>query len=307
MIRKGVFAVVVLLAIFAVSGADSDINAQNNCAPQRTLLGGGFGSPAFGGFNVGNRLLIFGLTSDQRLVCFAENNPGSVVNIGPITGFAVDTALIGIDYRVQDGKLYGVGNAGGIYTIDTATATLSFVNSLTIALDGTSFGVDFNPAADRLRVISNTGQNLRHNVNAGGMTINDGTLTYTSPTMTAVAAIGVTGAAYTNNDLNANTATTLFDIDTVLDQTVIQSPANNGLLATTGKLTLDAADSVGFDIFSRLSAGAVVDNKGFAVLTAASDGRARFYTLELLTGKASLVGTFSLQDQMVDLAIPLNQ
>jgi hypothetical protein len=32
-----------------------------------------------------------------------------------------------------------------------------------------SFGVDFNPAADRLRIISDAGQNLAHNVNAGGV------------------------------------------------------------------------------------------------------------------------------------------
>jgi hypothetical protein len=31
-------------------------------------------------------------------------------------------------------------------------------------LDGTWFDVDFNPAANRLRVISVRGQNLRHNL-----------------------------------------------------------------------------------------------------------------------------------------------
>ena len=45
------------------------------------------------------------------------------------------------------------------------------MSQLTIPLDGTVFGVDFNPAADRLRIISDTGQNLRHNVNAGGVTL----------------------------------------------------------------------------------------------------------------------------------------
>lgn len=29
-----------------------------------------------------------------------------------------------------------------------------------MALEGTLFGVDFNPAVDRLRIISDTGQNL---------------------------------------------------------------------------------------------------------------------------------------------------
>jgi hypothetical protein len=33
-----------------------------------------------------------------------------------------------------------------------------------VALQGTRFGVDFNPAANRLRVISDLGQNLRHNI-----------------------------------------------------------------------------------------------------------------------------------------------
>ena len=57
--------------------------------------------------------------------------------------------------------------------------------------------------------------------------------------------MGVTGAAYTNNDFEPNpatakTGTTLFDIDTMLDQVVIQSPPNNGILVATGKLGVDA-------------------------------------------------------------------
>ena len=36
-----------------------------------------------------------------------------------------------------------------------------------VALAGTAFGVDFNPRADLLRIVSNTGQNLRVNLQAG--------------------------------------------------------------------------------------------------------------------------------------------
>ncbi|MFB7032705.1 MULTISPECIES: DUF4394 domain-containing protein [unclassified Streptomyces] len=49
-----------------------------------------------------------------------------------------------------------------------------------MALKGTHFGVDFNPAANRLRVISDTGQNLRHNIDdpaAPKTTTADGALT----------------------------------------------------------------------------------------------------------------------------------
>jgi Domain of unknown function (DUF4394) len=214
----------------------------------------------------------------------------------------VDTALIGIDFRVQDGKLYGVGNGGGVYTIDTNTAQAMFVNGLTVKLDGTNFGVDFNPAADRLRIVSDTGQNLAHNVNLGGVTASNGTLTYTPPP--AVPALGVAGAAYTNNDLNQpNTATTLFDIDTMLDQVVIQSPPANGVLVATGKLGFDAGPQVGFDIYSQLSGGVTTDNRAFASLVV--DGRSCFFRIDLLTGKATFVGNF--KESVVDIAIPLDQ
>ncbi len=79
-------------------------------------------------------------------------------------GLKKDTRPVGIDFRVQNTKLYGVGDKGGIYTLNTRNAKAAKVSQLTVALAGTFFGVDFNPAANRLRVISDTGQNLRHNI-----------------------------------------------------------------------------------------------------------------------------------------------
>src|SRR5262245_41514298 len=248
-------------------------------------------------------LKIIGLTSDQRLIRFSADCPCDTKQIGRIIGLGPDTSLVGIDFRVQDGKLYGVGNAGGIYTIDTNTATALYVSTLTVPLNGTSFGVDFNPAADRLRIISDTGQNLRHNVNAGGVTIADATLNYTPGT----AATGVTGAAYTNNDLDPNTATTLFDIDSNLNQVAIQSPPNNGSLVATGKLTIDVTSVVGFDIYSKIRNGVTVDNIAFATLLTAADSKLRLYDINLFTGKATYRGWFKSQDQVIDIAIPLNQ
>ncbi len=157
-----------------------------------------------------------GLTADGRLLCFPTSSADKAEVVGFVTGLgSPDSALIGIDFRVQDGKLYGVGNGGGVYTIDPNTGQATFVNQLTVPLDpaATSFAVDFNPAADRLRVLSNTGQNLRHNVNAGGVTINDAPLTIMAGTL-VVTATGVTAAAYTNNDLATSTGTTLYDVAT---------------------------------------------------------------------------------------------
>jgi Domain of unknown function (DUF4394) len=154
---------------------------------------------------------------------------------------------------------------------------------LTVPLVGTAFGVDFNPAADRLRIISDSGQNLAHNVNDGGVTVANGTLTYTPPPATAVPALGVTAAAYTNNDLNQpNTGTTLFDLDTTMDQVVFQSPPANGILVATGKLRVDATAAAGFDIYSLLVNGVTVANIPFATLSV--NGKYRFYSVNLNDG-----------------------
>jgi hypothetical protein len=256
-------------------------------------------------------VLVFGLTKFGRLVRFKAGSPYRTKGIGRITGLvSPDTALIGIDFRVQDGLLYGVGNGGGVYTIDTKNSQATFVNSLTVPLAGTSFGVDFNPAADRLRIISDTGQNLRHNVNSGGTTLADGILTYTPPPIDPTTpaslpppAFGVVAAAYTNNDLDANTATTLFVIDSTLDQIAIQSPANNGILVPTGKLGIDIDAVAGFDIFSDLDDGVTVRNRAFATLL--MDGTYSFYQINLLTGAATYLGDF--YRKIIDIAVWLDQ
>lgn len=249
-------------------------------------------------------LTAFGLTADQRLVRFRTNNPSQLRIIGNVFGLrAPDTVLVGIDFRIQDKQLYGVGDRGGIYTINTNTAQATLapapVSRLTVDLVGTSFGVDFNPAANALRIVSNTGQNLRHPFSGdlAGQTQTDGTLNYVAGTP----AVGITGAAYTNNDIQANTGTTLFNIDTSLNQVVIQSPPNAGSLVATGQLTIDPDTPLGFDIYSsRRTVGSPAGiNLGFASMVAG--GVTGLYNINLLTGRAALIWTFPTA--VIDIAI----
>ena len=254
-------------------------------------------------------LQVVGLTDDQRLICFNEKTPGDALDLGFVSGLMSGDVLIGIDFRVQDKKLYGVSRTGGIYVLTPTGAIATKVSQLTVLLDGTSFGVDFNPAADRLRIVSDTGQNLRHNVNAGGVTLVDDPLDY--PPATPVNAVGpnatgVTGSAYTNNDLDATTGTTLYALDSNLDQIDIQSPPNDGTLAATGKLGVDAAISVGFDIYSTIRNGVTVNVQSLASLQTAS-GASSFYSINLPTGKATSRGNFALRNKVIGIAIPLNQ
>ncbi|WP_428310842.1 DUF4394 domain-containing protein [Hydrocarboniphaga sp.] len=247
-------------------------------------------------------LQVIGLTGDQQLISFAAGKANKAVAIGSISGLTTDTSIVGIDYRVQDGKLYGVGNAGGVYTIDTGTAVATLVNNLSVSLSGTQFGVDFNPAADRLRIISNAGQNLRHNVNTGGVTLEDGALNYTPGTTVP----GIAAAAYTNNDLDLLTGTSLFDIDPALDQVVLQSPPNNGSLALTGKLAVDTGSAVGFDIYTDLSS-TNRNNVNIALASLSVGGVTGMYSINLLTGEAQLFNRFASTFSVTDIAVPLGQ
>jgi hypothetical protein len=241
----------------------------------------------------GRSLQVYLLNADGTLSCTDTRRPHRATPIGRITGLTTDTALVGIDVRPATGALVGLGDQGGIYVIDPATGAASNRVQLSVPLSGAAFGVDFNPTVDRLRVVSDTGQNLRINVDTGVATVD-----------TALSAPGVAGAAYTNNDADPTTATTLYDIDTAADQVSIQAPPNNGTLNPVGSLGVDTSAVVGFDIFSDLDrAGTTEDVTALASLTVG--GQSGLYEINLFTGRASSRG--NLPAGVVDIAIPLDR
>lgn len=141
-------------------------------------------------------------------------------------------------------------------------------------------------------------------MSATGTTIADGALNYVEGMPPApVAATNVVAAAYTNNDLDAATATSLFDVDGNRDQVVLQSPLNAGVLFPTGKLGVDATGPIGFDIYSTVRNGVTIRNAGFAVLSV--EGTPGFYRVDLLTGAAVRIGT--LGGNVIGVAAPLDQ
>ncbi len=249
------------------------------------------------------RLRAFGISADGKLMAtYTTDRPDVFDWFRQIVGLVGDDSAIGLDFRLQDGLLYLVGNKGGVYTVKTPPAVpdvvVTKVSQLTVPLYGTNFGVDFNPAADRLRVVSDNGQNLRHNLN-DHTTVEDGNLnTPPSPATTK----GATAVAYTNNDKNDASGTTLFGIGTVLDQVLVQSPPNLGSLVPTGSLTVDAGAKAGFDIFSVLTGGKASSVLGFACL-AAPDGSTSLYSVNLLNGEVTPIGKHPIA--FPDLAISL--
>jgi hypothetical protein len=286
------------VSLLAAAASAQDVRLSNGSAQK--VCGEGFFAGQTPGGSLGG-LEIVGLTDDQTLVCIPERKPAISATIGAVSGLLGDVRLVGIDFRPATGELYALGNDGGVYTIDVASGEAKFQTQIDKKLSGTSFGIDFNPTVDLLRIVSDTGQNLAANVVTGATTVN---AALTTPPA-AGTTLGVTAAAYTNNDLSAVTATTLFDINTVTDRVVIQAPPGNGTLNPTGNLRVDAGTDAGFDIYSALRDGVTFEVKPFAALTVG--GQAGLYTLDLLTGAASLRGAFGASHRVVDLAVPLQQ
>lgn len=235
------------------------------------------------------------------LVGFELNSGAKVSRNRTITGLVQDTALIGIDYRVQDRNLYGVGNQGGIYVLNARQGTAVLQARPRVTLDGSSaYGVDFNPAANALRIVTSKGVNLRVPFATAAAAVVDGPLNRPAiaPATGTVPATGITAAAYTNNDLDATTATTLFVIDTERDQVSVQSPANAGTTVPTGSLGIDSTGDVGFDIVSKVRKGKTRTNLAYAVAGGA------LYKVDLLTGATSRVGKLKAPG-ISDLAIAI--
>ncbi|MBA3271288.1 MAG: DUF4394 domain-containing protein [Acidobacteria bacterium] len=150
--------------------------------------------------------------------------------------------------RPATNQLYALGASGQLYFIDQQTAAATRIGTpLSTALSGTEFGFDFNPAVDRIRIVSNTGQNLRVHPDTAAVTVDD-TLAFRSGDANAGRTPNIVAAAYTNPDNDAATGTQLFDIDSSLAIGVIQNPPNDGTLNTFGPLGATTTSQVGFDI-----------------------------------------------------------
>lgn len=220
----------------------------------------------------------YAVDDTNNLLIFNPKNPSIITKA--ISGLGNGENIVGIDFRPVNGQLYALSSGSRLYTINLASgaATAIGLPPLLGYLSGTSFGFDFNPTVDRIRVVSNTGQNLRLNPNDGALAATDGMLNPGTPTVTA--------AAYTNNFAGATT-TVLFDIDVNTDRLFTQIPPNDGTLVGVGTglgVNIDAAN--GFDIGG-------TSGMAYAILT--SSNTTKIYQINLTTGLATAVADFPKQ------------
>lgn len=234
---------------------------------------------------------LIALNNRNELVMFTDKAPGKAKTL-PLTG--VSGKLIGIDLRPADKTLYGLGSDGAIYTINTSSGAAAKKSSLSVPLEAIDYViVDFNPQADRMRIIGSTGQSLRVNVDTG-QAIVDGKLNYRAGDANAGKPKGVYAGAYINSYAGAK-QTQLFEIDSVNGVYITQDPPNDGVLRTVGPTGLPKGTIVtGLDIYT----DAKDEYFGFAV------AGGTLYSLDVGVGKMKRLGNVGDgQTALIDVAV----
>lgn len=251
----------------------SPIFSVRRVAAAVCVLAGAAAAPAMA-------LPVIGLTTTNALVSFDSMMPMQGSSLMNITGLqAANERILSIDLRPTTGMLYGISSASNVYSL-SMTGAATYVGMLSAPLVGSSVGLDFNPAADlsggaSLRVVSSSGQNYAFNVNTGATTI----ATPISGNLSSV--------AYSNNDTDASTATSLYYIDTATDELKVATSAfNSPTITTVGSLGMDVNGVSGFDI----SGGSMA----YAAFTDADTGKSGLYTIDLATGASTMVGAFGI-------------
>lgn len=259
--------------------------------------------------------LIYGVTSTFNLVTFNSTSPSSFLSSVAISGVVAGQTLRAIDFRPATGTLYALSSLNSastgvaqLYTVNLGTGVLTTVGSTFSLLTGSNrISMDFNPVADRIRVISGTGNNLRLNPNDGSVVATDANLAYDPSDPSFGGAPLIADLAYTNNVAGASTTTAYgydYDWDGIVRiGSVGGSPIspNSGTMFTVGPAfptptTFSA--SIGMDVSG---------NTGICYINA-DDGTSAnadfLFSVNLGTGATTSLGGFGTTDMLDISAAP---
>ncbi|MDO9597536.1 MAG: DUF4394 domain-containing protein [Azoarcus sp.] len=261
------------------------------------------------------RITLHAVTDAHTLISFNPGSPEKLTNTVALTGLERDEHILGIDYRVARGVMFALGSSGRIFTVDLATGALTPVGTtrFDIPLDGKQFGFDFNPAADRIRIVADSRQNLRAHPETGAIVDArpdepglqpDGTLAYVEGDINAARMPKIVAAGYTYNNEDEK-LTTNFAIDIATGALVRQGSVegvqpvvspNTGKLGTVGSLGVADITDAHLDISD-------VSNTTLAAISTAAGPGYRLYQLDLATGKATELGRIGNGEALRGIAI----
>lgn len=247
-----------------------------------------------------NAETIVGLTASNVLVPFDSQTMQTLGGPVTISGLQSGETILGIDFRPSNGLLYGVGSSNRLYQINPTTGAATAIGGqFATAFAGPAGGalrvsIDFNPMADALRVITNSGQNFAVSPTTGAQTVQTA-LSYAAGDLNNGASPRIVGTAYANNVAGA-TSTRLFTVDAALDILAVQNGAfAAGIQTTVGDLFLDTGNDFGFDISPSGLAFASYNSAGFP--------NSSLYQIDLATGAANFLGGVDFAVRFTDIAV----
>lgn len=267
-----------------------------------------------------SQLTLHALTEAQSLITIRADAPTDILSTVALSGQVRGERMVGIDYRVAYGVMFALGDQGRVYTVDTTNGILTPLvmtpfdeAPFVLPLQGRQFGFDFNPAADRIRIVTDTGLNLRAHPETG-MLVDfkvdepgiqpDGALHYVEGDPNHGLEPRLVAAAYTYNADNEN-ITTNFAIDLTTQALVRQgsqegvepviSP-NTGQLFSIGRLEIAEVLDAHFDISD-------IDNIALAAMSTTATPGFNLYRITLETGAAETIGPIGAGQPLLGIAI----
>lgn len=258
---------------------------------------------------------VWAVDDQHQLFNVHPDHPSKVLVSYSISNLMEGDEIIGIDYRVARGDLYALANTGRIYILNTdnGEATLIDGSAPVAEMAVGPYGFDFNPAADKLRVVGDHNKNLRLDPDSGSKVDfnksmagvqTDPDLAFDQNDPLANSYPDIVAAAYTYNTSDSK-LTTNYAIDRRKGMLLMQgtregvkpsvSP-NLGVLYSVGDLGLGALQDASFDISD-------VSNTALAALLPVGQKNTLFVSIDLESGKATPIGTLGNGQHVVGMAI----
>ena len=209
------------------------------------------------------------------------------------------------------GSLWAIGKSSAnsnfqLFVIDPTTGAATAIGTpyTTAGLNGATgvntWGFDFNPAIDRIRLVNSDTTNNNYVLNPN---VANGVVTTTGPNLSFAAGdpnVGtipqVDGAAYSTAAFAGTTS--LYYLDANLNALLQAVNVDTGTVRTVGPLGVLIDEPNGFDIFQSLAL--------FSVPTASGSS---LYSVDLTTGGAQLAGDFpagiKIRGLTISTAVPV--
>jgi len=258
---------------------------------------------------------VFATTQSNRLVRFSAGAPARLAGGRAISGMHPGEQVVGLDFRPADGRLYAMGTAGQLYVVDPVTAIAETVGPgglRTLVMDEVGFA--FDPATDRIRMVTTTGYSLRLHPDTGALVDGDpiaaglqadAPLEYgptefergVAPRLAAAAIVhlpasGARPALTTQYAIDRGTRTLVTQGSR--EHTHPRPPLQSGQLFTVGLLAIDLGDGpLSFD----------AKDPRLALLCVSRGVRSELYRVDLRTAAVESLGRIALDEPVTAIAM----